>query len=116
MNNLENLSFDEIKTIYSQYFTLGYLGASMSDKMACIALTCSITNELKKKGKKVTCYDVLLKVGKFSGFDEKDVFLKVLGAICEDFMYGCKDFLDFGIPAKEQPKQLKNLLDKYCPF
>ena len=36
----------------------------MGDKLACIALTCYITNELKKKGQKVTCYDVLLKVGK----------------------------------------------------
>jgi hypothetical protein len=116
MSNLESLSFDQINKIYSKHFTLGYLGSSMSDKMACIALTCSITNELKKKSKKVTCYDVLLKVGKHSGFTEKDAFLKALGAICEDFMYGCKDFLDFGIPAQEQPKQLKKLLDKYCPF
>lgn len=62
MSNLESLSFDQINKIYSKYFTLGYLGSSISDKMACIALVCSITNELKKKDKKVTCYDVLLKL------------------------------------------------------
>ena len=88
----------------------------MSDKLACIALTCYITNEVRKKGKKVTCYDVLLKVGGDFSNTEKQTFLKSLGAICEDLMYGCTNFLDFGIPPKEMPKQLKSLLDKYCPF
>lgn len=88
----------------------------MSDKLACIALTCYITNEFKKKGKDVTCYDVLLKVGKDFPDVQKNTFLKSLGAVCEDFMYGCKDFVDFGIPTKEMPKQLKKLLDNYCPF
>jgi hypothetical protein len=31
-------------------------------------------------------------------------------------MFGCDTFLDFGIPPKDMPKQLKNLLLKYCPF
>lgn len=84
--------------------------------MACIALTCYLTNELNKKGKNITCYDVLLKVGKDFGDLEKNTFLKSLAAICKDYMYGCKEFPDFGIPVKEMPKQLKNLLDKYCPF
>lgn len=88
----------------------------MSDKLACIALTCYITNEFRKKSKKVTCYDVLLKVGKDFPEVQKKTFLKSLGAVCEDFMYGCKDFLDFGIDVKEMPKQLKKLLDNYCPF
>lgn len=44
----------------------------MGDKLACIALTCYITNELRKKGQKVTCYDVLLKVGNdFGGGGKK---------------------------------------------
>ena len=116
MNNLENISFDKLKQVYSKFFTLGYLNTNLSDKLACIALTCYITNEVRKKGKNVTCYDVLLKVGGDFSNTEKQTFLKSLGAICEDLMYGCKTFLDFGIPPKEMPKQLKNLLDKYCPF
>lgn len=88
----------------------------MSDKLACIALTCYITNEIRKKGKQVTCYDVLLKIGKDFTNTDKNTFLKSLGAVCEDFMYGCDTFLDFGIPPKEMPKQLKKLLDNYCPF
>lgn len=116
MNNLENFSFNELSEFYSKHFTLGYLGYDMSDKLACIALTCYITNEIRKKGKKITCYDVLLKVGKHASLDENCTFLKALGAVCEDFMYGCKTFPTLGAEPKEMPKQLKILLDKYLPF
>ena len=64
MNSLENISFEKLSKIYTKYFTLGYLNSNMSDKLACIALTCYITNEVRKKGKSVTCYDILLNVGK----------------------------------------------------
>lgn len=116
MKDLENISFDKLCKIYTKYFTLGYLNTNISDKLACIALTCYITNELRKKGKNVTCYDILLKVGNDFTNTEKNTFLKALGAICEDFMYGCDTFPDFGIKPREMPSQLKNLLDKYCPF
>lgn len=116
MNSLENISFEKLNKIYSKYFTLGYLNTNLSDKLACIALTCYITNEVKKKNKKLTCYDVLLKVASDAGEVEKNTFLKSLATICEDYMYGCEVFPDFGVPPKEMPKQLKILLDKYCPF
>lgn len=116
MENPENMSFDEFKEIHSKYFALGYLGPSMSNKFACIALTCYLTNELQKKDAKITCYDVLLKIGKHSNLDEKSTFLKALGAICEDFMYSCDTFPSFGVPIKEMPKRLKLLLDNYLPF
>ena len=116
MNSLENINFDKLSKLYQKYFKLGYLGNNMSDKFACFALTCYITNEVRKKGKNVSCYDILLKVNGNCSDLEKNTFLKSLGAICEDFMYGCDTFLDFGIPPKEMPKQLKLLLDKYCPF
>lgn len=116
MNDLENISFDKLSKIYTKYFTLGYLNSNMSDKLACIALTCYITNAVREKGKKVTCYDILLQVCKDWPDLQKNTFLKSLGALCEDFMYGCKDFIDFGVPPKEMPKQLRKLLDNYCPF
>ena len=62
MNSLENISFDKLRQIYSKFFTLGYLNSNLSDKLACIALTCYITNEVRKKNKSVTCYDILLKI------------------------------------------------------
>ena len=116
MNSLDNLNYDKVLKLYSKYFSLGYLGNNMSDKFAIIALTCYITNELRKKNKEITCYDVLLKVGKQVSLDEKSAFLKALGAICEDFMYGCNTFPSLGVEPKEMPKQLKILLDKYLPF
>ncbi len=109
---MEDISFEKLLAIYKKYFSLNYLNSNLGDKLACIALTCYITNELRKKGQKVTCYDVLLKVEQ----DEKNTFLKSLGAICEDFMYGCDSFPDFGIKPKDMPKQLKILLANYCPF
>lgn len=114
--DLQNFSFDKVLAIYEKYYSLDYLGRDMSDKLACIALTCYITNELRKKGKKLTCYDVLLQVGKNLSDKDKNTFLKSLGAICESLMYGCDTFIDFGIKPSEMPKQLQELLSKYCPF
>ena len=116
MKSLESFSFKELCENYSKYYTLGYLGSNMSNKLACITITCYLTNILRKKDKNITCYDVLLKVGKDFSETDKNTFLKALGAICEDFMRGCDRFPDLGIPVKEMPKQLKNLLDNYLPF
>lgn len=116
MESLENISYDDLCKAYSKYFTLSHLGYNLSNKLACIALTCYITKELRKKNKSITCYDVLLKVGKDFSDTDKNTFLKALGAMCEDFMYACYELPDFGIPVKEMPKQLKILLDNYLPF
>lgn len=116
MENLENISFEEVNEYYSKHYSLSYLGNNMSNKLACIALTCSITFDLRKKNKNITCYDVLLKVGKDFSETDKNTFLKVLGAICENFMYGCDTFPTFGIKSQDRPKQLKLLLDNYLPF
>ena len=114
--DLQSISFDKLLAIYDKYFSLGYLNTDISDKLACISLTCYITNELRKKGKKSTCYDVLLQIGKDLPDLEKNTFLKSLGVICESLMYGSKTFPDFGIPLKEMPKQVRKLLGSYCPF
>jgi hypothetical protein len=116
MNELEKLSFEKVSKLYVKYFSLGFLNTSLENKMACICLTCYITNTLKAKGKNITCYDVLLKIKSDSPQIEKDTFLKSLGAICEDLMYGCDTFPDFGIKPQEMPKTLKKLLDTYVPF
>lgn len=116
MNDLQNISFEKLFAIYDKYFSLGYINRDISDKLALIALTCYITNELKKKGKKVNCYQVLLQIGKDMPDTIKNTFLKSLGAICESLMYESKVFPDFGIAPKNMPKQVRELLDKYLPF
>lgn len=114
MNSLENISFNELRE--TQHYAVGYLGSDMQDRLAVIAITCFLTNLLKKKDKGITCYDVLLKVGKDFSDLEKNTFLKALGAICEDFMRNCNTFIDLGISPKEMPKILKKLLNDYLPF
>ena len=114
---LSEVSYDKICKIYTKYFTFNYLGHDLNTKMACISLVAYITNEMRKKGKKVTCYDVLLQICKDWPDREKNNFLKSLGAVCEDLMYGCTVFPDFGLKPAEMPKKLKNLLDEnYLPF
>lgn len=113
---LSDLSWDKTIALYKKFFSVHYLNSNLGDKLAVIALTCYITNELRKKSNNVSCYDVLLKIGKDFGKEEKETFLKSLGAICEDFMYGVKEFPDYGVPLKNMPKQLKKLLDSYVPF
>ena len=114
--NLQNISYKDLVKVYQNYFSLGYINGDISDKFALISLTCYVTNELRKKGKKVNCYDVLLLVGKDFGDLEKNTFLKSLGAVCEDFMYGCDSFPTFNLKSSEIVKTLKNILDKYVPF
>ena len=116
MNELSNISFDKLLAIYTKYFSLGYLGNDNNDKLAIIALVCYVTNELNKKGKNLTCYDVLLQIGKDFPDYVKNTFFKSLGVICQDLMYCCKIFPDFGLQPKEMPKTILKLLKSYCPF
>lgn len=113
---LSEISFDKTLAIYQKFFSLHYLNSNLGDKLGVLALTCYLTNELRKKNKDITCYDVLLKVGKDFGEVDKNTFLKSLGVVCEDLMYGVKEFPDYGVPLKDMPKQLKKLLDSYVPF
>ena len=116
MKNLQNLNFEQVCSIYNKYFDLGYLGTDINNKFACIALICKVTYELKKKGQKMSCYDVILNICKDRSEIEKNTFLKSLGAICESFMFGADTFPDFGIEVKDMPKTIKNLLKNYSPF
>ena len=110
------MPFEKVSQIYSKYFSMGFLNCNLDRKLAMISLTCYITSELRKKGKKATCYDVLLKIGQDMPDLVKNTFLKSLGAICEDFMYSCTDFPTFDIKPSDMPKTVRKLMDNYCPF
>lgn len=116
MNDLTNISFEKLSLIYEKYFSLGYLNTDVSNKLALISLTCYVTNEVRKKGKNMNCYDILLQIGKDMPESVKDTFIKSLGAICQSFMYECNTFPDFNIKPKDMPKTIKNLLAEYIPF
>jgi hypothetical protein len=55
-------------------------------------------------------------IGKDMPNDIKNTLLKSIGVICESLMYGNTIFPDFGIKPKDMPKQIRKLLDNYCPF
>lgn len=114
--NLEEIEYKKLTNIYQKLFSLHYLNCNLGDKLGVIALTCRITNALKQKNPYITCYDVLLKIGKNFGEVEKNTFLKSLACVCEDMMYGVKDYPDFGVKLSDAPKQLQKLLGNYVPF
>lgn len=116
MKSLENLNFEQVDKLYSKFFSLGYLNTDVNEKFALISLICIVTKELRKKNQFITCYDVILKIGKDFPEVQKNTFFKSLGAICNDFMYGCKDFPNFGINVPEMPKIIKKILGSYIPF
>ena len=93
-----------------------YINTNTDNKLALIALVCFLTNELQKKNKNITCYDVLLKIGKDFSDVDKNTFLKSLACICQDIMYGCTEFNTFGVERKDVPKTIKKLLNEYMPF
>ena len=113
---LNDIEYKKLYASYQKYFSLHYLNCNLGDKLGVIALTCRITHALQKKNPEINCYDVLLKVGKDFGELEKNTFLKSLACVCDDMMYGVKDYPDFGIKLSEAPKQLSKLLSNYVPF
>ena len=113
---LIDIDYKKTKAIYQKLFPLHYLNCNLGDKLGVIALTCRITNALKQKNPNINCYDVLLKIGKNFGELEKNTFLKSLACVCDDMMYGVKDYPDFGVKLSDAPKQLQKLLSNYVPF
>lgn len=116
INDLENISFEELCKMYNKYFSLGYLGKDGSNKLACIALVCNITNTINKKGKNLNCYEILLNICKDYTDFQKNTFLKGVGAVCQDFLYYSSNFPDFGLEPKQMPKKVREILDQYLPF
>jgi len=116
MSDLESISFEKLLRIYQKYFSLHYINDNTDNKLALIALVCYLTNEIRKKDKNCTCYDVLLKCGKDFPELEKNTFLKSLACVCEDMMYGCTKFNTFGVERKDVPSEIKRILANYVPF
>lgn len=116
MSQLADTSFEKLLAVYQKYFSMGYINSEFDNKLGLITLVCHVTYLFRKQGKQVTCYDVLLKIGKDCPEYMKNEFLKSLAVICEDMMYGCTKFPDFGLKPKDMPSEIKRILDCYCPF
>ncbi len=116
---LIDCSYEKTRAIFTKYFSTGHLNANLEGKLALIAMICYITNSINKNKdevSKVTCYQVICKIGKDFPDEVHYDFFKALGAICDDFMYGCTEFPTFGIDPKSMPKEVLKLLNTWMPF
>lgn len=112
MNNTDS-SYNDLKKIYSDYFSTGYV-LSIQNKLALFDLLGLLTTTLQSRKPDVTYYQVLSKLAEGSGLTESEI--KKIAVIAEDFCYQCKDFVDFGLTIKEVPAKIKEILHQWLPF
>lgn len=108
------MTYIELKKIYSEYFSLGYLGNDISKKFALISLICYVTYKSKLKHPDTTPYEIIMKLSKDMGLPEN--FIKGLSIICDDYLYQCTEFPTFGLKGKEILEKIKEILNSYLPF
>ena len=108
--------YEEMQRIYSQYFSLNFLGSDISNKFALISLTCYLTHKLKSKKPDTTYWSILYKINNKRTTHVPEDLLKRLAVICSDFGYGCTDFSTFGIEDNKIPEKIKELLNSWVPF
>ena len=106
--------YDELRKMYSKYFSLGYLNTTINNKFALVSLICFLTFKAKSNKPDVTHNKVIKSITKDSFYPED--FLKGLAVVCEDFSYGCTEFPIFNIQPKDMVKTVKELLTTYRPF
>jgi len=117
--SLEECPYEQVQKVYNKYFSLGFIDYDIQKKFALISLICKITYEINKKRnfvQNMNCYQVLCNLGINSTDGMKNTVLKSLGAICDDLMYGCDSFPDFGIKVSEMPQIVRQILEKQIPF
>lgn len=108
---MTDLSYNEIKQLYSDNFSLGYLNTDINTKFALISLLGYLVFKLKKKKSDITPYQVIKKIKNLP-----EDFVKGLSVVVEDFSYGCTNFPTFGIEDKKIPLKIREILNMYIPF
>lgn len=112
---LNNPSYEELKGIYSKYFSLGKIAGDINNKFGLISLIGFLTKQARQKNPDATCYQVIMKVTEGKSLPQEYVI--GLAIVCEDFMYEVKDFNTCGCKsAKEMIVQINNILDNWLPF
>ena len=106
------MDYEELSKLYSEYFSLYYLGEDFTTKVALISLICYLTEKLRKKKSTITYSQVIKSID--HSLPEK--FVNGLAVVCSDFAYGCKSFPTFGIEDKQIPEKIKEILGKQLPF
>lgn len=110
---MKNLSYKELKDFYFDNFSLGHLNTDINSKFALISLICYLTEKLKSKSPNVSYYQVVYKLA--HGVIPEEA-INGLSIVCSDFSYGCTSFPTFGIPDKEIPSKIREILSQWLPF
>ena len=95
-----------------------YLGVPQSqdfgDVIGLFAMICKLTQALKQKKPGMTHYQVIRLCTKDTITD--DTLIERLAILCEFLSIGCSKFPDLGVPVKEMPSKIKDLISKIAPF
>lgn len=113
------MSFKELKELYSENFSLGYINSghkrsAIEERMILISLIDYVTYKQKSKNPDTTHYEIIMKLSQNLGLP--DNFIKGLSIICEDFAYCCNDFPTFGLKGKEILEEIREILKSFLPF
>ena len=108
------MNYKERCNVYNEYFSLGHLNSDIKDKFALISLLCEVTKLAKEKNPDASHYRILYKLNE--DLHLPDNFIIGLSIICDDFAYGCKEFITFGLKPKDYITTIKNILSSYTPF
>ena len=110
-------TYEQLKEIYQEYFTLSGLNVDIGSKFALISLICHITHSLQMKKPDVTCYQVIMKILEKKSITLTSDFVKGLSIICEDYMYRTKEFLTFDIDSNTKIiDKISEILSTWTPF
>ena len=104
--------FNEMRQTYFDNYSLRFIATDIKEKFALISLIGYLVQELRKKKPDITYYQLVRKLGPFLPED----YVKAIAVVCEDFAYGCTEFLTFDINKKDMPKQVSEILKKSLPF
>ena len=116
--NLENLSFEEKKAVYTKLFSLGAnTSKSLEEKIELIKLICFFTHTLQKKdsnkyySSKVVLEAILPKDMRY------DLFIISYSCICDDLLYQVDNVENPGYEnSKKLIERIKQLVDQWIPF
>lgn len=108
-----NITYKELEDYYKKHFSLCYINTDINSKFALISLICIAYKEATKN-KKATYLEVVKALSK--GIDLPEDFLWTLAIICEDYSYGCNNFLDFGLKGKQIIEKIREILQSWVPF
>ena len=113
----ETLTYAEMKSLYSKYFSLNGIAGEIDNKFALISLICALTAAQKNKNPDITCYEVIKKIIAKGGPQLTDDYLFGLSIVCEDFLKGSTKFNTCGLKtAKDMVEKINEILEKWLPF